>query len=117
VLDIDVVGARLVRERCPNVVRVFIIPPSADALVDRLGGRNTENPADRVRRLRRAVTELAEAPQYDYVVINTDRTQTVAEVAAIIDAESRRPARHPELNATLKALAREVARRADALER
>jgi guanylate kinase len=117
VLDIDVVGARQVRARCPNVVRVFIIPPSADALMGRLGGRNTERTTDLVRRLRHAVEELAEAPEYDYIVVNADRTQTVAEVAAIVDAEARRPARHPELNATLDALAREVARRADELER
>lgn len=117
VLDIDVVGARLVRERCQNVVRVFIIPPSAEALVDRLGGRNTEHRADLVKRLRHAVEELAEAPEYDYVVVNTDRTQTVAEVAAIIDAETHRPGRYPDLDATLTALAREIARRADALER
>jgi guanylate kinase len=117
VLDIDVVGARIVRERCQNVVRVFIIPPSAEALVDRLGGRKTEDRADLVKRLRHAVDELAEAPEYDYVIVNSDKTQTVAEVAAIIDSETRRPGRYPDLDATLKALAREIARRADALER
>ena len=116
VLDIDVVGARIVRERCQNVVRVFIIPPSAEALVDRLGGRKTEDRADLVKRLRHAVDELAEAPEYDYVIVNSDKTQTVAEVAAIIDAETHRPGRYPDLDATLTALAREIARRADALE-
>jgi guanylate kinase len=117
VLDIDVVGARIIRERCQNVVRVFIIPPSAEALVNRLGGRNTEPRADLVKRLRHAVEELDEAPEYDYVVVNSDKTQTVAEVAAIIDAETHRPGRYPDLDATLTALAGEIARRADALER
>jgi guanylate kinase len=117
VLDIEVQGARTIRERCPNVVSVFIIPPSAQALVDRLGGRNTERPKDLVQRLRRAVRELDDAPQYDYLVVNTDRTQAVAEVAAIIDAESRRPGRLPESPGSLRELAREIAAQADLLER
>jgi guanylate kinase len=98
-------------------VSVFIIPPSAQALTDRLGGRNTERPNDLVARLRRAVEELDDAGQYDYVVVNTDRTQAVAEVAAIIDAESRRPGRLPELAEALRDLARQIAAQADLLER
>jgi guanylate kinase len=117
VLDIEVKGARAVRERCPNVVSVFIIPPSADALVERLGARNTEPPADVAARLRRAVDELSEARAYDFVIVNVDRADTVAQVAAIIDAESRRRIRQTDLEATLDALAREIARRAAALER
>jgi guanylate kinase len=117
VLDIEVQGARVIRERCQNVVSVFIIPPSAQALMDRLGGRNTERPKDLVRRLRRAVEELDDAGHYDYVVVNTDRTQAVAEVAAIIDAESRRPGRLPELPDSLRDLARQIATQADLLER
>jgi guanylate kinase len=117
VLDIEVNGARAIRERCPNVVGVFIIPPSAEALMERLGTRNTERPADLVARLKRAVEELAEAKRYDYVVVNVDRTDTVAQVSAIIDAESRRLGRQTDLEVTLDALAREIARRAETLER
>jgi guanylate kinase len=62
------------------------------------------------------VEELGEARDYDYVVVNAHRMQAVAEVAAIIEAESRRPARDPDLGQTLNALAQDVARRADALE-
>jgi guanylate kinase len=117
VLDIEVKGARIVRERCRNVVSVFIIPPSADALLERLGARNTERPADVAARLRRAVDELAEAREYDFVIVNVDRADTVAQVAAIIDAESRRFSRQTDLDRTLEALAREIAHRAAALER
>lgn len=109
VLDIEVQGAQQVRERCQNLVRVFIIPPSAAALVERLGGRNTEHPEEIVRRLRRAVDELTEAPTYDYIVVNNDRTQAVAEVAAIIDAEARRPARLDRLETTMQMLADGIA--------
>ncbi len=109
VLDIEVQGAQQVRERCQNLVRVFIIPPSAAELVERLGGRNTEHPEEIVRRLRRAVDELTEAPTYDYIVVNSDRTQAVAEVAAILDAEARRPARLDRLETTIRMLADGIA--------
>jgi guanylate kinase len=116
-LDIEVQGARQIRERCQNVVSVFILPPSARALVERLGGRNTERTAELARRLRRAVEEMAEAGSYDYVVVNSDRTQAVAEVAAIIDAETHRTRRQPELDTNLQALVRDVADLASAIER
>ena len=56
------------------------------------------------RRLRRAVEELKDARLYDYLVVNTDRTQAVAEVAAIIDAESRRLSRVSDLETVLHEL-------------
>ncbi|MBI2614786.1 MAG: guanylate kinase [Gemmatimonadetes bacterium] len=93
ILDIEVQGARQLRERRPDVVSIFVLPPSVDELVARLGGRGTDRPAGLEQRLRRAVDELGEAHHYDYLVVNDDRTQAVAEVAAIIDAESRRTRR------------------------
>jgi len=116
-LDIEVEGARQIRARCQNVVSVFIIPPSARALVERLGGRNTERGPDLARRLRRSVEELEEATTYDYVVTNTHKTQAVAEVAAIIEAEARRPGRQPELEPTLRSLIRDLAELAAVTER
>jgi guanylate kinase len=116
-LDVEVAGARQIRARCQNVVSVFIIPPSARSLVERLGGRNTERGPDLARRLRRAVQELEAAAAYDYVVTNSDKTQAVAEVAAIIDAESRRPSRQPALETTLRSLIRDLADLATATER
>lgn len=115
VLDIEVQGARAIRERCRNVVSVFIIPPSAQALMERLGGRATEHPDDLTRRLRRAVEELDEAPGYDYVVVNSERTQAVAEVAAILDAEARRPARMDTLAQALTDLQAGIHAELDAL--
>lgn len=116
-LDIEVQGARQVRQRCKNVVTIFIIPPSARALVERLGGRKTEGRQELARRLRRAVQELDEAAWYDYIVINADRTQAVAEVAAIIEAETHRPDRLTDLAVTLDALVREIVEVASAIER
>jgi guanylate kinase len=117
VLDIEVQGARQVRQRCQNVVSVFILPPSGWDLLGRLGGRNTERPKELAVRLRRAVEELREAPTYDYVVINADRAQAVADVAAILEAEVRRPRRQDDLDHTLQTLIREIAEQADAIER
>ena len=117
VLDIEVQGARQVRERCQNTVSVFILPPSARALLERLGGRKTEREPEMARRLRLALEEIGEASAYDYVITNTDRTQAVAEVAAILDAESHRPRRNPDLNTTLGALVRDIADLASAMER
>jgi guanylate kinase len=116
-LDIEVQGARQVRERCQNVVSVFILPPSAKALAERLGGRNTEQRPAVARRLRTAVDELGEAAHYDYVVVNADRTQAVAEVAAILDAESHRPRRLADLEQQLRSLIREIAELAADMER
>jgi guanylate kinase len=63
------------------------------------------------------VQELEAAAAYDYVVTNSDKTQAVAEVAAIIDAESRRPSRQPALETTLRSLIRDLADLATATER
>jgi guanylate kinase len=98
-------------------VSVFIIPPSARALVERLGGRATERGSDLARRLRRALAELDEATAYDYVVTNTDKTQAVADVAAILDAETHRPGRQPGLETTLRSLVRDLTDLAAATER
>jgi guanylate kinase len=115
VLDIEIEGARAMRRHYPASVLVFVVPPSADELLRRLGGAKGTRAASLTRRLRRAVEELAEAPQYDYVVINVDRTEAVAAVAAILDAESKRPRRNPALVGDLAELGREIGALADRL--
>ncbi len=107
VLDIDVQGARAVREYRGDdleVVSIFILPPNAESLFDRLVGRGPVDPAQLERRLLRAMAELEEAPAYDYIVVNEDRTQVLAEVAAIIDSESRRTRRFESLEQDLSDL-------------
>jgi len=93
VLDIEVQGARQVRERRSDVVGIFILPPSADVLVERLSQRGAATGEELRRRMQRAREELELAPTYDYIVENDNRTQAVSEVAAIIDSESRRAGR------------------------
>lgn len=85
ILDIEVQGARQVRDRWENVLSVFIIPPSAEALLERLGGRRTENAAAVRNRLERALDELDEASAYDYVIVNDDLEAAVRAVSGILD--------------------------------
>lgn len=115
VLDIETQGARAVRRAYPDAVLVFVVPPSAEELMQRLGGTRGTRAGTLEVRLRRAVAEVTEAPIYDYVVVNADRTEAVAEVAAILDAESRRPGRNPELADEMTQLARDLAELADRL--
>ena len=115
VLDIEIDGAREMRRLYPASVLVFVVPPSADELLRRLGGTAGTRAASLTKRLRRAVDELKEAPLYDYVIINVDRTEAVAAVAAILDAESKRPRRNPSLQADLAELGREIGALADRL--
>lgn len=109
VLDIEVAGARQVRSRMPDAVHVFVLPPSADVLVQRLLGRDTED-ADRVRaRLAHAAEELAAVAEYGYAVVNDDLTVAVRQVAAIIDAEGHRVSRQLDLGPFAEALRQGVA--------
>ena len=69
-LEIDLQGARQVRERMPEARFVFLAPPSWDELVDRLVGRGTEDEAERERRLESAREELAAEPEFDVTIVN-----------------------------------------------
>ena len=85
VLDIDVQGARQLREhRDLNPVFVFIAPPSLTELERRLTGRQTESAATLALRLANARTELAALGLYDYVIVNDDLSQAQTLLAALI---------------------------------
>jgi guanylate kinase len=84
ILEIEVQGARQVKQRLPEVRTVFIAPPSWQALKDRLVGRGTETPEQMARRLRTAETELAIASDFDHVVVNDDLGSAVAELVVLL---------------------------------
>jgi len=96
-LDIDVQGARQVREREPGAVLVFLLPPTGDVLVERLRRRGSEDEEAVRRRLRTALSELEAVQEFDYVVVNDDLDVTVGAVQAILDAEVHRTQRHLDL--------------------
>jgi guanylate kinase len=94
----DPQGMRKIKTQLPDVLTIFLMPPSVDVLRKRLDSRGTETPEERAVRLRNAEIEMAAAPEYDYVVVNEDGKldQTVEEVAKIIRKETAKP-RHYDL--------------------
>jgi len=92
ILKIDVQGARVVKERVPDALLVFIVPPSMEALFQRLRSRATETADELEIRQRNAAIELARQGDYDQVVVNEtgEVDRTAAEIEAIIAQEKRR---------------------------
>ena len=91
VLDIDVQGARKIRESIPQAVLIFVFPPTAEDLRVRLASRGTEDLEEVGRRLRKAREELAEAVNFDYVVVNDDLNLAVERIRTVVEAETRSP--------------------------
>lgn len=83
VLDIDVQGARQIRERVPDALLIFILPPSGHTLVERLKGRGTESEAALRRRMDTARGELEAVREFDHVVVNDDLDRAVEEIRGI----------------------------------
>jgi guanylate kinase len=86
VLEIDVQGARQVRERAPEAVLIFLAPPSMEELERRLRSRGTEDEARLALRLATAKQEMAQLPLFDHVVVNDRLDEATAQVEAIIQA-------------------------------
>jgi guanylate kinase len=115
VLDIEIEGARQIRRNFPNSLQVFVLPPSADVLVERLKRRNTENPELLRKRLTHASEELAAVAEYDYAVVNEDLNTAVDQVSAILDgkADERLVSRQHDLPARIERLRRDVVKAAE----
>jgi len=94
ILKIDVQGAMVVKQRVPEALLVFLVPPSLEALFQRLRSRATETADELEIRQRNAAIELARQGDYDRVVLNEDGEveRTAAEIEAIIEQEKRRNA-------------------------
>lgn len=92
-LEIEVQGARQIREKRPDAVMIFVTPPSFEALYQRLSGRGTESPDIVKKRLDKARYEMSLAGQYDYVVINGTVGRAARDVQAILRAEKRKAGR------------------------
>ena len=94
ILEIEVQGATKVKELLPDTVLIFVTPPSAAELRDRLTKRATES-ADQIRgRLRRAVVEAEYMPTYDYILVNDDLEAAVTELDEIVRAEHKKSERN-----------------------
>lgn len=96
ILDIDVQGARQLKEKIPEAVTIFILAPSRDILEQRLRTRSEDAEIVIQRRLKEAAEEIRNYNQYDYVLVNHQVKESVETLAAIIQAERVRRIRMEE---------------------
>lgn len=87
VLEIEVQGARQVREKMPEAVQVFIAPPSRETLRTRLVGRGTDTAEQVARRLETADAELAAQPEFQHVVVNDRLEDALERLVGIVQSE------------------------------
>ena len=85
-LEIDIQGARQVRQAFPEARLVFLLPPTWDELVRRLTGRGTESAEEQARRLETAKVELAAQEEFDATVVNTEVPEAAREVVDLMTA-------------------------------
>ncbi len=103
--DIDWQGAQQLEGRLPqDLVRVFVLPPTAAALEERLNARGQDAPDVVARRVAGASSEISHWPEYDYVIVNADVDQSFATLAAILTAERNRRARLQGLSEFVRGL-------------
>ncbi len=113
IMDIDVQGARQFAAAFPDSVLIFILPPSAEALIARLEARGTEDPKSLIRRFRSAKDELKAIDLYQYVVVNDEVDSAVAAISSIIEAEGLKRSRDGALDARVRDLMTGIQRAID----
>jgi guanylate kinase len=97
ILEIDWQGARQVRERLPQAISVFILPPSAEALEERLRGRGQDSHEVIARRLRDARSDMAHYREFDYLVVNDRFEVALQELRALVTSRRLRRAAQERL--------------------
>jgi guanylate kinase len=96
ILEIEVQGARQVRETMPEAVAVFIAPPDEHALRERLTRRGTDSEPQIARRLKSARDELAAQAEFKHVIVNRDLATAADELTALVERELANDPAHPE---------------------
>ena len=102
ILEIEIQGALKVKDKFPETLLLFIMPPSAKELRRRLEGRGTESEEIICQRISRAAEEAEGIENYDYIIINDKLDDCVKEMHGIINAASRSPQRNKELIADMR---------------
>lgn len=97
IFKIEVDGAMQIKEKCPDSIGIFILPPSMKVLADRLSKRGTETACSLEKRLKRATEELTFATQYDYIVVNNNINECAKNIHSIICAEKSRTFRRKNI--------------------
>ncbi len=96
-LEIDVQGALQVKEKHPEVVTIFLLPPSMEELERRIVDRNTETEEEINKRMENAYKEISLVSKYDYYVVNDDLDIAINEIESIVKAEKLRVKRNPKI--------------------
>lgn len=94
ILEIEIQGAKKIREQYPDALLLFVAPPSAAELKRRLSGRGTEDAATISSRLARAAQEASSIEEYDYYIVNEDVDDCVSQIHGIIQGEHARVGRN-----------------------
>ena len=97
IIEVDVNGAFQIKEKLPTSVSIFIMPPSLEVLRARLSGRGTENAEIIEKRLGEALSEIARAAEYDYIVVNDVLEDAVSDAVSIIKTDRMRADRNLSL--------------------
>lgn len=97
ILEIDVNGAAQVREKMPDAISIFIMPPSFEVLKNRLSGRGTETEEVVEQRMTAALGEIARAKEYDYIVINDQLDVAIDGLLSIVLSERLRINRQKQI--------------------
>ncbi len=84
IVEVDVNGAKQIREKMPDAVSIFICPPSFEVLKNRLSSRGTDSPEKVKERLDAAVGEIRRSDEYDYIVVNDKLDDAVFDTVSII---------------------------------
>lgn len=99
VLKVDVQGARKIKDKIPGAILIFVAPPSAEALAERLRKRKTENAEDLKIRLDTSQEEMKTLPMFNYVVVNEEGRieETMEQMEKIIASEKHRDSQRKRL--------------------
>ncbi len=96
-IEVDVNGAEQIREKMPDAVSVFIMPPSLEILKNRLTGRGTDSQEVIDKRLNEALREIASAKDFDYIVVNDDLETAADNFVSIMSTDHFKTDRNLEL--------------------
>ncbi len=96
-IEVDVNGAEQIREKMPEAVSIFIMPPSLEVLKKRLTGRGTDSAEVIEKRLNEALREIASAKDYDYIVVNDDLETAADDFVKIMSVDKFKTDRNFEL--------------------
>ena len=110
ILEIEIQGALKVKEQFSDALLLFVMPPSAKILKERLVGRGTETPDVVDKRMKRAYEESQGIEKYDYIVVNDEVDKCVEKTHNIIMAAKNKPSRNEEFINTIRNELEEVAK-------